>query len=87
MSQTCEARVCVSYQHWLILVYWGWMGDGWEVGGVGGCHSYHLTHELLQTQVDVDTLQMLATLSSSWAFFCSLCMSCVASPRVRGAAE
>lgn len=28
MSQTCEARVCVSYQHRLIFVYWGWMGDG-----------------------------------------------------------
>lgn len=27
--------------------------------GGGGCHSYHLTHELLQTQVDVDMLQML----------------------------
>lgn len=57
MSQTCEARVCVSYQHRLIFVYWGWMGDGG--GGVGGCHSYHLTRELLQTQVDVDMLQML----------------------------
>lgn len=36
-------------------------GDGWETegGGVGGCHSYHLTRELLQTQVDVDMLQML----------------------------
>lgn len=34
-------------------------GDGWETGGGGGgCHSYHLTHELLQTQVDVDMLQM-----------------------------
>lgn len=31
MSQTCEARVCVSYQHRLIFVYWGWMGAG---GGV-----------------------------------------------------
>lgn len=33
MSQTCEARVCVSYQHRLIFVCWGWMGDG---GGWGG---------------------------------------------------
>lgn len=35
MSQTCEARVCVSYQHRLIFVYWGWMGDIGG-GGVGG---------------------------------------------------
>lgn len=34
-------------------------GDGRETVGGGGCHSYHLTHELLQTQVDVDMLQML----------------------------
>lgn len=65
MSKTCEARVCVSYQHRLIFVYWGWMGDG---VGRGGCHSYHLTHELLQTQVDVDMLQMLVKQSDVTVF-------------------
>lgn len=33
--------------------------DGRRGGAGGECHSYHLTHELPQTQVDIDMLQML----------------------------
>lgn len=53
-------------------------GDGWETeGGGGGCHSYHLTHDLLQTQVDVDTLQILVRQSDLEVFKCSHWLSFV----------
>lgn len=63
MSQTCEAGVCFIS----MLAYFRLLGmDGrWGTG----CHSYHLTYELVQTQVDIDMVQKLVKKSKATVKF------------------
>lgn len=63
MSQTCEASVYFIS----MLGYFRLLGmDGrWGTG----CHSYHLTYELVQTQVDIDMVQMLVKKSKATVKF------------------